>query len=38
MTPSLLLAWAILAAVPEFKPDQSTLPVSPPKGATVLLD
>jgi len=29
--------WQV-AAEPEFKPDQSTLPVAPPKGATVLLD
>jgi hypothetical protein len=38
MTPTLLLASALLAALPEFKPDQSKLPVSPPKGATMLLD
>lgn len=35
---SILLCWALLAADPGFKPDQSKLPVSPPKGAAVLLD
>ncbi len=37
MTPAVLLALA-LAADPDFKPDQSKLPVPPPKGATALLD
>jgi hypothetical protein len=36
MTPALMLA--VLAAGPDFKPDQGTLPVAPPKGSTVLLD
>ena len=38
MTPAVLLALATLSANPDFKPDQSKLPVTPPKGATVLLD
>lgn len=38
MTPAVLLTVALLAAEPEFKPDQNKLPVAPPKGATVLLD
>jgi Domain of Unknown Function (DUF1080) len=38
MTPFTLLALALLAADPDFKPDQSVLPVAPPKGATILLD
>jgi hypothetical protein len=37
MTPALLLAAVSLAADPDFKPDQSKLPVAAPKGATVLL-
>jgi hypothetical protein len=37
MTPALLLALALVSAEPDFKPDQSKLPVAPPKGATVLL-
>ena len=37
MTPAVLLA-LVLGADPGFKPDQSKLPVSPPKGATALLD
>jgi hypothetical protein len=38
MTPSVLLSLALLCADADFKPDQSKLPVPPPKGATVLLD
>jgi hypothetical protein len=38
MTPAALLALALLAADPNFQPDQSKLPVAPPKGAIVLLD
>ena len=38
MTPAVLLAFVLLAADPDFKPDQSKLPVPAPKGATVLLD
>ena len=38
MTPYLLLSLALVAADPNFKPDQSKLPVPPPKGASVLLD
>ncbi|MBL8794808.1 MAG: DUF1080 domain-containing protein, partial [Planctomycetia bacterium] len=34
----LLLTLTLGSADPEFKPDQSKLPVPPPKGATVLLD
>lgn len=34
----LLLALTLLSADPDFKPDQSKLPVPPPKGAIVLLD
>jgi Domain of Unknown Function (DUF1080) len=37
MTFAILLATSALAADPDFKPDQSKLPVPPPKGATVLL-
>jgi hypothetical protein len=37
MTPTALLALTLLAADPDFKPDQSKLPVPPP-GATALLD
>lgn len=33
-----LLSLALLAADPDFKPDQSKLPVQPPKGAIALLD
>jgi hypothetical protein len=35
---SLFLFTLLLAADPDFKPDQSKLPVTPPKGAKVLLD
>jgi hypothetical protein len=38
MTPAVLLALTALAAGADFQPDQSKLPVAPPKGATVLLD
>lgn len=38
MTPVVLLSIAFIVAAPEFKPDQSKIPVQPPKGATVLLD
>ena len=38
MTPAVLLSLALLSADPNFKPDQSKLPVPPPKGAIVLLD
>ena len=38
MTPAILLTLVSLAAEPDFKPDQSKLPVPPPKGAIVLLD
>lgn len=38
MTSALLLSLALLAADPDFKPDQSKLPVQPPKGAIALLD
>ena len=38
MTPAILLQLVLLAADPDFKPDQSKLPVPPPKGAIVLLD
>jgi hypothetical protein len=38
MTPAVLLSLALFAADPIFKPDQSRLPVPPPKAATVLLD
>jgi len=38
MTCAALLALTLLAADPEFKPDQAKLPVPPPKGATALLD
>ncbi len=37
MTPALLLSLALLPAA-DFAPDQSKLPVPPPKGATALLD
>ena len=38
MAPAVLLALALAAPAPDFKPDQSKLPAPPPKGATVLLD
>lgn len=38
MTYALLVSMALIAAGNDFKPDQSRLPVPPPKGATVLLD
>ncbi|MBY0457566.1 MAG: DUF1080 domain-containing protein, partial [Gemmataceae bacterium] len=38
MTPTALLALALLPADSDFKPDQTKLPAPPPKGATVLLD
>ncbi|HEY1066445.1 MAG TPA: DUF1080 domain-containing protein [Pirellulales bacterium] len=38
MTPAVLLVLTCLAVDPAFEPDQSTLPVAPPKGAVVLLD
>jgi hypothetical protein len=38
MAPAVLLALALAAPPPDFKPDQSKLPVAPPKGAIVLLD
>lgn len=38
MAPILLFSLGLLAADLNFKPDQSKLPVPPPKGATVLLD
>lgn len=38
MTPALLLSLTLLAADPNFKPDQNKLPVPAPKGAIVLLD
>jgi hypothetical protein len=38
MTHAILLTLAFLAADPLFTPDQSKLPVPPPKGAIVLLD
>jgi hypothetical protein len=38
MTPAILLTLALSAVAPDFRPDQSKLPVAPPKGATVLLD
>lgn len=38
MTSAVLLSLALLAADPIFPPDQSKLPVPPPKEATVLLD
>ena len=38
MTPAILLTLALTAAAPDFKPDQSKLPVPPPQGATSLLD
>ena len=37
MTPAITLSLVLLAAEPEFKPDQGKLPVPPPKGATSLL-
>jgi hypothetical protein len=37
MTHAVLILLALLSADPSFKPDQSKLPVPPPKGATVLL-
>ncbi len=38
MTPAVLLTLSLLAADPDFKPEQGKLPVPPPKGAAVLLD
>ena len=38
MTPAVLLLLTFLPTDPNFKPDQSKLPVAPPKGAIVLLD
>lgn len=38
MIPGILLSLAFLGADPDFKPDQSKLPVPHPKGAIVLLD
>jgi hypothetical protein len=38
MTPAFLIALAVFSADPDFKPDQSKIPVPPPKDATVLLD
>ena len=38
MTPALLLPLVLLAADPDFEPDQSKLPTPRPKGAIVLLD
>ncbi|MBL8867513.1 MAG: hypothetical protein JNK93_18300, partial [Planctomycetia bacterium] len=38
MTVALLFAMSALGAGSDFPPDQSKLPVTPPKGATVLLD
>ncbi len=38
MTTVVLLSLTLLSADPDFKPDQSKLPVPAPKGATVLLD
>ena len=38
MTTTLLLALVLLGAETEFKPDQSKLPATPPKDATILLD
>jgi hypothetical protein len=38
MPPAVLLSLTFLAADPDFAPDQSRLPVPPPKGAVVLLD
>lgn len=38
MAPTGLLSLILLAADPDFKPDQSKLPAPPPRGATVLLD
>jgi Domain of Unknown Function (DUF1080) len=38
MPTALMLAMAFTATAPDFAPDQSKLPVPPPKGATVLLD
>lgn len=38
MTPTLWLTLSILTAAPDFQPDQSKLPVPPPKGAKVLLE
>jgi hypothetical protein len=37
MTPAVLLSLVLLSADPSFQPDQSKLPVAPPKGAFVLL-
>ncbi|MBX7104358.1 MAG: DUF1080 domain-containing protein [Gemmataceae bacterium] len=38
MAPAILLSLVISGADPDFKPGQCSLPVPPPKGATVLLD
>lgn len=38
MTPAFLFTLVLLAAEPEFKPDQSKIPTPPPKGAIALLD
>lgn len=38
MTPAVLLLLTFLSTDPNFKPEQSKLPVPPPKGAIVLLD
>ena len=38
MTPTILLSLVLLAVDPDFKPDQSKLPVAPPKGAHAILD
>lgn len=38
MTPAILLSLIVVAADPDFKPDQSKLPAPVPEGATVLLD
>ena len=38
MTPAILLTLVLAGAEPDFKPDQNTLPVPPPKGAITLLD
>ena len=38
MIPALLISLAVLGADSDFKPDQSKLPATAPKGATMLLD
>lgn len=38
MTPAVWIALVLVSADPNFKPDQSKLPVPPPNGAKVLLD